>query len=79
MASTTSVVVGSKHRISAEFLEMPGLRLTLTQACRLFGLDTTQCDTLLNGLVEEGFLVRHRDGSYARPGSHRLGSRIFQS
>jgi DNA-binding IclR family transcriptional regulator len=79
MASTNTVVVSSKHRISAEYLEMPGLRLTLTQASRLFGLDTTQCDTLLNGLVEEGFLVRHRDGSYARPGSHRFGSRMIVS
>jgi hypothetical protein len=29
-------------RIRAEYLEMPGLRLTAPQAQRLFGLDTAQ-------------------------------------
>lgn len=77
MASTLSVGADPKRRISAEFLEMPGLRLTLTQASRLFGLDVPQCDELLKGLVDEGFLVRSGEGLYARASVNRQAPRAF--
>ena len=51
-------------RIRGEYVEMPGLRLTLTQACRLWQLDTATCDGVLATLVDEKFLYRTRDGSY---------------
>lgn len=53
-------------RIHAEFLEMPGLRLTRQQAQRLWGLDEETCGTLLNRLLESGFLQVGRDGGYSR-------------
>jgi hypothetical protein len=35
------------RRVQGEFLEMPGLRLTQPQACRLWGLDRDLCMLLL--------------------------------
>jgi len=54
------------HRIQGEFLEMPGLRLTQPQACRLWGLDRETCGTLLSHLVEAKFLTRTRDGAFVQ-------------
>jgi hypothetical protein len=54
------------RRVQGEFLEMPGLRLTMSQARRLWGLDAVQCDALLGALVEAKFLFRTRDGAFMR-------------
>ena len=54
------------HRIRGEFLEMPGLRLTSEQACRLWRLDETACDAVLGALVDARFLARTRDGAFIR-------------
>ena len=43
-------------RIRAEYLEMPGMRLTVTQAARLFNLDLTDCARVLDALVTDGAL-----------------------
>jgi hypothetical protein len=53
-------------RIRAEYLEMPGLRLTLEQAQRLCGLERTLCQTVLDSLVEAKFLCLKANGTYAR-------------
>jgi hypothetical protein len=53
-------------RIRAEFLEMPGLRLTLTQASRLWGLDEGACSQVINVLVGSSFLRWTRAGTIAR-------------
>ena len=52
------------QRIQSEFLEVPGLRLTQMQACRLFGLDSELGVLLLARLVEAKFLTRTRDGRF---------------
>jgi hypothetical protein len=52
--------------VRAEYLEMPGLRLTRQQVRRLWGLDAPTCDTLLQVLIAQGFLRRTRDGAYVR-------------
>lgn len=54
------------HRIRAEYLEMPGLRLTLKQAQRLWGLDEGTCARSLDVLVEAKFLVQTDRGMYVR-------------
>ena len=54
------------RRAKAEFLEMPGLRLTLAQAQRLWALDRTLCDAVLAALVEARFLVQSRNASFIR-------------
>jgi hypothetical protein len=50
------------HRIRGEFLEMPGLRLTLAQACRLWQLDDATCEAALNALIEQHFLRKSGRG-----------------
>lgn len=54
------------HRARAEYQEMPGLRLTLSQATRLWGLDRVTCVGLLDVLMNAGFLARTADGCYVR-------------
>jgi hypothetical protein len=44
-------------RIEAEFREMPGLRLTLPQAARLFNIERNRCDEILHALVRAGRLA----------------------
>ena len=43
-------------RVRGEFLEMPGLELTETQAIRLWSLDADDCRYVLDVLVAAGFL-----------------------
>lgn len=55
------------QRVRSEFLEMPGLQLSVPQACRLWGLDAATCGTLMEQLVKTNFLQRTRAGGFARP------------
>jgi hypothetical protein len=54
------------HRLRAEFLEMPGLRLTPEQVQRFCGVEPTLCQLVLDVLVDEKFLCVKSDGHYAR-------------
>ena len=54
------------QRIRAEYLEMPGLSLSPEQVQRLCGVDSALCASVLEALVETGFLSRRSDGAYAR-------------
>ena len=54
-----------ERRVRGEFYEMPGLRLTVKQACRLWQLDVTTCEDILASLVSERVLRRSADGHYA--------------
>jgi hypothetical protein len=54
------------HRIRGEFLEMPGLHLTLPQAARLWHLDVDTCDRALRTLIADGFLRQTARGSFSR-------------
>jgi hypothetical protein len=54
------------RRAKGEFLEMPGLRLTLAQAQRLWAIDQALCDAVLATLVDARFLVQSRNASYIR-------------
>jgi hypothetical protein len=53
-------------RIQSEFLEMPGLHLTLPQARKLWHLDEQACRTALDELVRAHFLVKRSNGSFTR-------------
>lgn len=55
------------RRARGEFLEMPGLRLTPRQAARLWALDPTTSERLLDGLARTGFLRRNSSGTYSLP------------
>ena len=52
------------NRIRSEFREMPGLRVTLAQAARLWHLDLRTSESFLETLVVDGLLRRNADGAY---------------
>ena len=67
--SESVAVVSRSHllrRIKAEYIEMPGLRLTAAQAGRLWGLDSATCGDVLDRLIAERFLQRRPDGTFTR-------------
>jgi DNA-binding IclR family transcriptional regulator len=53
--------------ITGTFGEMPGLRLHLEQATRLFGIQRRTCKVVLEDLVRAGRLRRSSDGQYCLP------------
>ena len=57
------------RRITVEYDEMPGLRLTAAQAQRLFGLREDVCTRVLHALVDVAILRQDVNGSYARHGA----------
>jgi hypothetical protein len=55
--------------IRAEYRESPGLRLKRTQIERLWRIDPSTCDVVLERLLEARFLRRTREGHYVRADS----------
>jgi hypothetical protein len=58
------------QRVYGEYLEMPGLRLTLAQACRLWNVDQATSLDVLTRLVDDQFL-RVTGAHYVRAASGR--------
>jgi hypothetical protein len=54
------------RRVRAEFLEMPGLRLTFAQAMRLWGLDEDDCQRVIDTLIGACFLQKTSTGEVVR-------------
>jgi hypothetical protein len=52
--------------IQAEYLEIPGLRLTKPQFERLWGFDPLTSEALLDALLDTRFLTRTQTGAYRR-------------
>ncbi len=52
------------QRIRAEYREMPGLKLTVAQASRLWHVDPANAQQLLDLLVADGVLRRTPGGGY---------------
>jgi hypothetical protein len=63
------------NRVRAEYLEMPGLRLTAEQTGRLCGVERALCQNVLDALVVEKFLCMTSDGQYARVSDDVRGPR----
>lgn len=57
---------GLLWRVRGEYLEMPGLRLSLDQASRMWAVDRESCGSVLDALVGASFLQRNQDGRYMR-------------
>ena len=53
------------RRVTAEFREMLGLRVTSAEASCLFGLRLDICGRLIDRLVRDGVLQRDDEGRYA--------------
>jgi hypothetical protein len=51
-------------RIRGEFSEMPGLKLTMAQACRLWHTDERAVQGALEALIAEGFVTRTASGAF---------------
>ena len=54
------------ERILSEYREMPGLAVTLEQACRLWGCDRGTCQRVVDLLTGRGILRWSRDGLLIR-------------
>lgn len=54
------------NRVRSEFEEMPCLRVSVRQACVLFGLSEMLAAWVLDSLTRDGFLERSRTGEYVR-------------
>jgi hypothetical protein len=63
------------QRVHGEYMEMPGLRLTLAQACRLWNADAATSQVVLNQLVDEQFL-RVSGAHYVRAAAGRSLARV---
>ena len=53
-------------RLRAEYLQLPGLRLTVEQVQRLCGIERMMCQSVLDALVDAKFLCMKPDGTYTR-------------
>jgi hypothetical protein len=54
------------RRVRGEYREMPGMRLTIEQAMRLWDLDRLACEKTLNSLVASHFLEVDEYGRYRK-------------
>jgi hypothetical protein len=54
------------QRVRAEYQEMSSLRLTPSQAQRLFGLEPLMCSAVLEALLHEHFLTRTSAGLFVQ-------------
>jgi hypothetical protein len=62
-----TVAIGeAMERVEAEYREMPGLRLTLAQAARLWGMDLSTCERVLASLIERRVLKQASNSTYVR-------------
>ncbi len=61
-------------RIEGEFLDTPGLRLTVAEAQRRFGADEITCEAVLDALVDSAVLFKARDRVYGRLFPHVIAA-----
>lgn len=54
--SQTPAAQEALRRIHADYREMPGLRVTLKQGCRLWDLAPEVCKPILDAMVADGVL-----------------------
>ncbi len=62
----TARIADAVTRLKGVFLEIPGTQLSITDACRLSGLEMTTCGVLLEALEDARFLRRARNGLFTR-------------
>lgn len=74
MASVHTQIVEWLHLIRGEYLESPGLALSRAEIQRMWRLDDTTCDALLDALVQTQFLRLARNKRYVRAGRGTEGS-----
>ena len=68
MTTEQSTINDWLRLIQAEYLEMPGLILTRPQIQRLWTLEPTVCDQVIDALVTSEFLRKTHQQSYVLSG-----------
>jgi hypothetical protein len=63
---TDSGVDALLQQVRAEYLEMPGLSVTLPQAQRLWGADRPACQEVFSRLMSRGVLRETASGRFVR-------------
>jgi len=63
-AGATVAVTPLAARVHGEYREMPGLRLTVPQAARLFNLVPAAAEAVLHELRRASILARSHDGMF---------------
>jgi hypothetical protein len=64
VAAASTVSERLVRQVRADYLEMPGLCLTIHQAQRLWSLEPRVCAALLNSLTDSRFLRRNKRGLF---------------
>ena len=54
------------QQVKAEYAEMPGLSVTLSQAQRLWAVDQPTCEEVFSRLIAKGVLRRTTKGRFVR-------------
>lgn len=71
MATTATIALLTLvRRIREEFMESPGLRVTIDEGARFWGLDEDVCELVLAELFADGFLARGQDQRYRQASHH---------
>lgn len=65
-------------RARSEYMEMPGQQLSVIEAGRLWGIEQDLAETILQALVNDGFLKIGADGRFGRPTDSPRGARPRQ-
>jgi hypothetical protein len=55
-----------EQRLLREYLDLPGLSLSLAQAARLLCVEAPTCEVVLNELVDAQYLAHGTSGTYVR-------------
>lgn len=64
IGAATRALIHLTQQIREEFEEAQGLRMTVGEASRFWGLDDETCEAVLARLVDSGFLARDQEGRY---------------
>ena len=66
LVNSDTPLEGLIRRMRAEYLEMPGLLLSVAQAQRLWNVDAETCMSVLEALLGDRFLECTSNGKYRR-------------
>ena len=70
------IVEHAKRRLLREYLELPGLSLSLAQTARLLSVDASACKAVLKELVNARCLAQDASGTYVRGDLERWKSLV---
>jgi hypothetical protein len=61
-------------RIRIAYAEMPDLKVTFQEACRMWQADEVSCAAALDILMAEGLLIRTSDGTFVAAAPGKCGA-----